>query len=197
MTTKTETREQVGPAATSEAIDYYARPGVMTTAGQHIAMLETLPEEIDALVRIVQGVTLHEYVASDLYGFQIPDSRKSESHIRPAEELFSRLLALDARPLFVARPVDRRLIGVCRHFAVLLVAMLRAKGIAARVRCGFGSYFNPGYFEDHVVCEIWNAAERRWLLADPQFDEAWRKALKIDHDVLDVPRNRFLIAADA
>src|SRR5258708_26570766 len=32
--------------------------------------------------------------------------------------------------------------------------MLRAKGIAARVRCGFGSYFNPGYFEDHVVCEI-------------------------------------------
>jgi hypothetical protein len=66
----------------------------MTTAGQHVAMLETLLEEIDALVRIVQGVTLHEYVASDQYGFQIPDSRKSESHIRPAEELFSRLSRL-------------------------------------------------------------------------------------------------------
>jgi DNA invertase Pin-like site-specific DNA recombinase len=42
-----------------------------------------------------------------------------------------------------------------------------------------------------VVCEIWNAAKRRWLLADPQFDEVWRKALEIDHDVLDVPRDRF------
>jgi hypothetical protein len=41
-----------------------------------------------------QGVTLHEYVASDQYGFQIPDSRKSESLIRPAEELFSRLSRL-------------------------------------------------------------------------------------------------------
>jgi hypothetical protein len=145
----------------------------------------------------VQGVTLHEYVAGDLYGFRIPDARKRESHIRSAEELLNRILALDARPLSVARPVDKRLIGVCRHFAVLLAAMLRAKGIPARVRCGFGTYFNPGYFEDHVVCEIWNAAKRRWLLADPQFDEVWRKALEIDHDVLDVPRDRFLIAADA
>lgn len=66
----------------------------MTTAGQHVAMLETLIKEIDALVRIVQGVMLHEYVASDQCGFQIPDSRKSESHIRPAEEPFSRLSRL-------------------------------------------------------------------------------------------------------
>ena len=35
------------------------------------------------------------------------------------------------------------------------------------------------------------------MLADPQFDEAWRSASKVDHDILDVPRDRFLIAADA
>jgi hypothetical protein len=75
--------------------------------------------------------------------------------------------------------------------------MMRAKDIPARCRCGFGTYFNPGFFEDHVVCEYWNAAEARWVLADPQSDEIWRRALKIDYDVLDVPRDRFLIAADA
>jgi hypothetical protein len=93
--------------------------------------------------------------------------------------------------------VERRLIGVCRHFAVILATVLRANEIPARVRCGFGTYFNPGFFEDHVVCEVWEATERRWRLVDPQFDEIWRKALHIDHNVLDVPRDRFLMAADA
>ena len=46
---------------------------------------------------------------------------------------------------------------------------------------GFGTYFNPGYFEDHVVCEVWNVTEQRWLLVDPQFDETWKKALKKMH----------------
>jgi hypothetical protein len=56
---------------------------------------------------------------------------------------------------------------------------------------------DPGFFEDHVVCEYWNAAQARWVLVDAQFDEVWRERLHIDHDVLDVPRDRFLIAGDA
>jgi hypothetical protein len=195
MTADIKGREQVEPVMGT--ISYYARPGEMTAAPKHAAALETLPPDIGDLVRIVQGVVLHEYVAGDLYGFRIPDERKSESHIRPAQELLSRIFILDPRPLSVARPVDRRLIGVCRHFAVIFAAVLRAKEIPARVRCGFGTYFNPGFFEDHVVCEVWDATERRWRLVDPQFDEIWRKALHIDHDVLDVPRDRFLMAADA
>jgi hypothetical protein len=140
---------------------------------------------------------LHEFVAADWYGVRISDERRSESHIRPVEQMLERILALDDRPLSVARPPERRLIGVCHHFMVLLLAMLRAKHVPVRGRRGFGSYFNPGYFEDHVVCEYWNTAEGRWALADPQFDEVWRSRLKIEHDVLDVPRDRFVIASDA
>ena len=44
--------------------------------------------------------------------------------------------------------------GVCHHFALLMTAMLRAKGIPARYRCGFGAFFNAPYFEDHVLCEF-------------------------------------------
>jgi Transglutaminase-like superfamily len=126
----------------------------------------------------------------------VPNERKSESHIRPVEQMLDRILAIDNRPLTVARPPERRLVGVCRHFMVLLLALLRAKGIPARGRCGFGTYFNPGFFEDHVVCEYWRAPEERWVLVDSQFDEVWRARLKIDHDVFEVPRDRFLIAAD-
>jgi hypothetical protein len=86
---------------------------------------------------------------------------------------------------------------VCHHHALLLLAMLRAKGIPARYRSGFGAYFNPPWFEEHVVCEYWDADARRWKLADPQFDAVWRERSAITHDILDVPRDRFLIAADA
>lgn len=75
--------------------------------------------------------------------------------------------------------------------------MLCAKGIPARARCGFGAYFNPGYFEDHWVCEYWDSSKKRWVLADPQFDEVWRNELNTKHDVLDVPRDHFLVAGDA
>lgn len=75
--------------------------------------------------------------------------------------------------------------------------MLRAHGIPARARCGFGAYFNPPQFEDHWVCEYWDAGERRWVLADTQLDAVWIEKLQIKHDVLDVPRDRFLTAADA
>jgi hypothetical protein len=35
------------------------------------------------------------------------------------------------------------------------------------------------------------------MLVDPQFDEVWREKLNIRHDILDVPRDQFLVAADA
>lgn len=185
------------PPVPPQILDFYARPSPMTSAGKHAGALEKLPNEVHALARVVQGLVVHEFVASDFYGFRIPEARKDESHIRPAEKLLDRILALDAHPLSVARPVEKRLAGVCRHFVTLLLAMLRAKGIPARLRSGFGSYFNPGYFEDHVVCEYWNVREGRWALADPQFDEVWRERARIEHDVLDVPHDRFLIAAEA
>jgi hypothetical protein len=184
------------PGPTERLLDFYQQPAAMTAAGRFAPMLDQLPRDVAALVRIVQGLVLHEF-ASDWYGVSIPDERRSESHIRSAEVMLERVLALDSRPLTVVRPPEKRLVGVCHHFMVLLLAMLRAKGIPSRGRRGFGTYFNPGYFEDHVVCEYWNAAESHWVLVDPQFDEVWRAKLRIEHDVLDVPRDRFLVAHDA
>jgi hypothetical protein len=177
-------------------LDYYSQPEGMSAAGRHAGLLENLPGDVTVLTEIVQGLAIHEYAAS-YYGVTVPEARKRESHLRPVEAILSEILALNGRPLTEARPPEKRVVGVCHHFALLLVAMLRAHGIPARYRTGFGSYFNAPYFEDHVVCEYWSADKGRWALADPQFDEKWRTGANIDHDVLDVPRDRFLIAADA
>jgi hypothetical protein len=180
-----------------QILDFYSRPAEMTSAGEFTSVLGTLPNDVAVLVRIVQGLGVYDVVASDFYGFNIPDERKNEIHIRRVEKMLDRLLAIDNQPLTATRPVEKRLVCRCRNFLLLLLSMLRAKGIPSRARCGFAAYLNPGYFEDHWVCEYWNATEKRWVLVDAQLDVVWREKLKIDFDILDVPRHDFLVAGDA
>jgi hypothetical protein len=177
-------------------LDYYRRPGLMTSAGGQSGQLAGLPAGAGALAEVTQGVMVHEHLAG-LYGFELADERRGSVHIRPAERLLSAIIAQDAAPLSVARPAAARVAGNCRHFTVLLVTMLRARGTPARARCGFGGYFGMGTFEDHWVCEFWDAGAQRWVLADAQLDARQRDFFNVSFDVLDVPRDQFLVAGDA
>jgi len=168
----------------------------MSSPGRHEGALAELPADPAGLARVIQGLLLHEHWAPS-YGVTLSDERRAQSHIRPLAEMLDRLVGEDGRPLAEARELDHRLVGICRHFALFLAAALRAHGVPARARCGFGAYFIPRQFEDHWVCEYWNAAERRWILADAQIDAHQRSLLNIDFDSLDVPRDRFIIAGDA
>lgn len=197
MSTAKQSGTAPGAAVAGQnALDFYARPGMITSPGKHADLLDPLPNDVTTLAGIVPGLSIHEYMAS-AYGVTIPEARRSETHIRRLGPMLDRLLAQDNRPLNEARTADKRLIGVCNHFAVFLVGMLRAKDIPARARWGFGSYFNPPFFEDHVLTEYWNAAEGRWIRVDAQLDEVFQKARKLDFDTLDVPHDRFVIAGDA
>jgi hypothetical protein len=192
-------KAKVTPAAHSPSatiLDFYAEPSALTSPGRHAEAFAALPDDPVALARIVQGLVLHKYMAH-AYGVQVTPDREAEAHTRRVESMLDQILARDARPLPALRAPEKRLFGVCGQFTSMLVAMLRARGVPARERAGFGAYFNAPYFEEHVVCEYWNADEERWVLLDTQFDETWRAELKIDHDVFDVPRDRFLIASDA
>lgn len=178
-------------------LDFYAQPSPLTSAGRYASLFAELPRDVHALVHIIQGLAIYDVVAPSFYGCTIPETRAGEIHLRSIEQMVAQLLAHDDRPLTVARPADKRIACRCHNFTRFLVAMLRAKGIPARSRCGFGTYFNAGYYEDHWVCEYWKTAEARWVLVDPQFDGIWRETLKIEHDIFDVPRDRLLIASEA
>jgi len=180
----------------SAGLAYYQRPGVMTSAGEHAGRLDGLPADAGALAELTQGLLVHEHLTG-LYGFELPAQRRDSVHLRPAELLLERIIAEDASPLTVARPAASRVAGNCRHFTVLLVTLLRARGTPARARCGFGGYFGTGTFEDHWVCELWDAGQQRWVLADAQLDARQRDFFGVGFDVLDVPRDQFLIAGEA
>jgi hypothetical protein len=178
------------------ATDYYLQPAVMTTPGRHESLFADLPDGIAALAEVAHGLLIHEFIAGS-YGVTLTEERRASVHIRPVSGLLERMMAQDSRPLTVAREPAGRLPGNCRHFTVLAVAMLRAQGTPARARCGFGGYFGPGTFEDHWVCEYWNQTAQRWALADAQIDDVQLRLFDVDFDLMDVPRDRFLVAGDA
>jgi hypothetical protein len=168
----------------------------MTSPGRHAALFDGLPDDAADLVGVVQGLLVHEHLA-DLYGLTLREEDRATVHIRRVEQMLEQIVARDARPLDVPRPAQNRVVGNCRHFTVLLAAMLRARAVPARARCGFGAYFVDGLFEDHWVCEYWNAGQHRWILVDAQIDSRQRRMFPIDFELTDVPRDRFLVAGEA
>ena len=177
-------------------LEFYAEHGVMSNPGKHSSWFSNLPDDIPALCKVVQGLLIHEGWARS-YGTSMPENRNLESSIRMVSKKMNRILELNNRPLIAPRPAEQRLFSICRDFALLLTTMLRQKGIPARVRYGFATYFFPpdvvGY-GDHVITEYWHAQEQRWVLVDAQLDELQCEAVHISFDPCDVPRDVFLTA---
>ena len=152
-----------------------------------------LPKDPAALAGVVQGLMIHAHIAQ-AYGVTLTDAKHDEAHVRPIEEIVRQIVAHDRQPLTEARAPGERQVGVCRHFALLHVAMLRRAGVRARPRCGFGGYFEAGKYLDHWVTEYWNEERKAWLLLDAQLDARQRELFKVRFDPLDVPRDQFVAA---
>jgi hypothetical protein len=178
---------------TPEALDFYRTPGPMTVLPATVRVDE-IPGGLDEQRRCVQGLLLHRDWAS-AYGVAGPEVRLAEQQLRSVREVLARASALSPAPLAVARTPVERVLGICRHFALLHVAFLRAHGVPARVRCGFGRYFDREKSVDHWITERWDG--RRWVRDDPQIDELQARATGLDFDPHDQPSGAFLTGAEA
>jgi len=179
----------------NDPLGYYCRQGPMTDPREETILFERLPHDIPKLREVVQGLVIHVFWATR-YGVTIPQSRNHELQMRAVSEKLKQIRRLDPQPITQAHPPDKRLLGNCRDFSVLLCSMLRHQGIPARARCGFATYFMPNHFEDHWVCEYWEKSGR-WVMVDAQLDTLQREKLKIDFDPLDVPADRFIVGGKA
>jgi hypothetical protein len=168
----------------------------MTDPGRHRPAVAALPDDLDALIGVVQSLLVHVHLA-EVYGVTVDDDAEDAVHERRVEAILDRVLDRDPAPLDVPRPAERRVLGNCRQVSVLLTALLRAHGRPARTRCGFGAYFVADAHEDHWVCERWDDDAEHWVLVDAQLDAVQREIFGIDFPVTDVPRDQFVIAGDA
>jgi hypothetical protein len=144
----------------------YVLPGSLTDlTGVSPLVLERVSGAPADICRPVHDLVIQP---QDAKALGLPDARFAENQLRPAAALIEALLALDPAPLDVARAPERRVIGTCRHFAVLSCALLRHRGVAARVRCGFAKYFQAGQGLDHWITEYWHNGEGRWVRIDSE-----------------------------
>jgi len=178
-------------------LDYYASHGPVTDPGAEAAAFAGLPADLPALTRIVQGLVFHYMADEALFGWKPPKERLGEIDSRTLPAMLARLRALDGRPLTEARPPERRILGCCRDFTVLLCAMARHHGIPVRARVGFATYFSPGFHVDHEILEWWDTGQRRWRLLDPELSERHVAHFKIGFNPFDVPRDQFLVGGRA
>ncbi|MGW0520777.1 transglutaminase domain-containing protein [Crossiella sp. NPDC003009] len=147
----------------AESIDY-ASPGPFTSLdGLDPHALESAAIAPVDICRPVHTLVVHPMDTPEL---DLPADRFEDNQIRPVNSLLQRLLALDPAPLTVPREPRKRVVGSCRHFAVLGCALLRHRGIAARARCGFATYFQPGKAVDHWITEYWD--DTRWVRVDTE-----------------------------
>jgi hypothetical protein len=174
-------------------VDFYAAPGPLTdlTADQ-TAMIRNLDLDPRGLCQVAQGLLV---APEDAVRAGLSEERMAERNTRPAGALLRRVLELDgATPLDHPRPADRRVVGTCRHFAVMATALLRATGVPARARCGFATYFVPAKKVDHWIVEWWSGEERRWIRIDPEYlDRATPGSAGVD----DLRHGEFLTAGEA
>jgi hypothetical protein len=145
-----------------------------------------------------RNLVWHYQAGGDYAENGIAAGRVSEIDTRYAEDMLARLCELADVPLAQPRQPRERLVGCCRDYTVLFLAIARQHGVPARARVGFASYFRPGWFFDHVIAEVWDAGQQRWRLVEPELADGY--ADPADGTVIDpedVPSARFLTGARA
>lgn len=169
----------------------YATQSAVTEPGVYHALLDELPSQSADVARVAQGLVYHYIAGKSFFGYEPPKARIAEIDTRTLAQMLKRIVALDHRPLHEPRAYERRLIGCCRDFSLVACAILRHHHIPARLRYGFGTYFDPGYWGDHVIVEVWMGS--RWQQFDPQL----AGVLRTEVDLFDMPPSAFVTGGRA
>jgi hypothetical protein len=111
--------------------DRYSRPIAMSDPGRHATLFDGLSRDPAALAKVVQGLIIHQYIAP-AYGVTLSRDQQVQSHVRAVEKILDDIVMRDGRSLSISREASERQVGVCRHFTLLHLTMLRTQGIPAR-----------------------------------------------------------------
>jgi Transglutaminase-like superfamily len=177
---------------TAEAASY-ATQSRITDPGRFADWAAGVPGDLSAIRRAARQLVFHYRAGGGYAENGIEPGRVTEIDTRYAERMLARLAELADQPLVRDRAPRQRIVGCCRDFTVLFLAIARQHGIPARARVGFAGYFEPGWWVDHVVAEVWDAEQRRWRLVDPELGDGHTDpsdGAPVDPE--DIPGSKFL-----
>lgn len=188
-----------------EILEFYKKTSLYTYLGLYETFAKNLPDDICKLCLLQRKQIIHP-VTFNIDGIrektesfwgdmtQIPITRlKYEDDLFPtAVSTIIELLRKDAR-YTEEREAKNKIHVTCRSQAILLAAILKAKGIPARVRSGFSNYIHQnGVAFDHWITEYYHTCEKRWVLVDPDMC-----CTPVPFNIFDIPREEFMFGAVA
>jgi sulfatase modifying factor 1 len=152
-------------------LDFYRKYSSFTDPGEYQYLYKNLPDSLPELCSLIRAQFINQGWELNMYRDQIPKERWNESLKYPTvKSALEGLLSYDSSGLVPDRKVEDRLVLICRDNAILLASILKYRGIPARVRYGFAPYLIPDFHSFHVICEVWNEKDKRWMLVDPSAD---------------------------
>ena len=177
-------------------LDFYREYSYYTNPGEYGYLYKNLPGSLPELCILIKSQFIHPYGELTEYRDLFPKERWDEQLKYPTvKAVLEGLLAYDHRGFVKDRKPEHRLVLGCRDYSLLLASVLKYRGIPARLRTGHAKYLIPGFHASHVICEVWNEDDKRWMLVDPgtgmvdysrnEFDfsnEAWLKMQKGELD---------------
>ena len=155
----------------TELLDFYRQYSSFTDPGEYAYLYKNLPDSLPELCNLIRSQFIHPYGELNKYREQIPKERWNEMFSYPSvKTILEGLLSYDSSGIVNNRKPEDRLVLICRHNSILLVSILKSRGIPARVRYGHATYIIPDFHTSHAICEVWNDNEKRWMLVDPSMD---------------------------
>lgn len=175
-------------------LSYYTIHSKYSDPGSFAKFFNDLPSDVTAIASVVHGLVIHQDATNSLYHFELSKDRELEANTRYIEQILEIIIKRNDSPLSITREPNSRFVGSCRDFALLTCSILRAKGIPARLRCGFATYFHDDWFPDHWVCEYWDLSSKAWRLVDSELGEEEKDYYHVDFDHINISRENFLVA---
>lgn len=193
-------------------LNFYRKTSLFTDLGLYTNFAKNLPDDIEELCLLLRNQIIHPFDLKDeeernnsesFYGDMTKIPRTSlifENDLFPtAIGMLAELLRRN--PNFtIERKIEDKIHVCCRETSILLIAILKAKNISARARCGFTHFVSEiDGAGDHWLVEYYDELSKRWVLVDPTmcYDEETLEYFKIDYSLIDMPRNKFNFAAEA
>jgi formylglycine-generating enzyme required for sulfatase activity len=177
-------------------LKFYRQYSMFTDPGEYEYLYKNLPDSLPELCSLIRSQFIHPYEELPEYRDLFPKERWDEQLKYPTvKSVLQGLMAYDSRGFVKDRKPENRLVLGCRDYSLLLASVLKYRGIPARLRTGHASYLIPRFHTSHVICEVWNEDDKRWMLVDPglnmidfgreKFDfsyDAWLKLQKREID---------------
>lgn len=177
---------------------FYIKHSIFSQPGEYGARYHDLPQSLSSLIASVNNLFFH-YADQLMYAFPILQKQFYELDLRTIQDRLECLLQKSKISLNCLREHHQKVLGACRDSALLLCSVLRQRGIPARLRAGFNTYYNPQFYLDGFCLQYYDSVLSKWITVDPRTTEQviHFHHLNIDFDLTDLSENHFIPAAKA